>query len=106
MNAYDMLLSDGERRECARRAVALLASNRVVTDLRYNAHTHDADIMEAEARPLLQLNRLRSASANLGRFLPAFLSSSAPVRRHPMLRYCVLRRNVGTLVQFILHPPQ
>jgi hypothetical protein len=89
------------RREVARLVVELLQSDRVVTHIEYNAHTHDADTMEAEARPLLQLNRLRSASAHRGRFLLAFLALSAPVRRHPMLRYCVLRRNVGTLVRHL-----
>jgi hypothetical protein len=89
------------RREVARLVVELLQSNRVVTHIESNAHTHDAGIMEAEARPLLQLNRLRSASANLGRSLPAVLASSAPVRRHPMLRYYVLRSNVGTVVRHL-----
>jgi hypothetical protein len=82
----------------ARHVVELLMSNRVVTDLRYNPDTHDADIMDRQAVPLLQLNRLRAAAANASdRRRLALFFGSGPVRRHPMLRYYLVRSNVGSL---------
>jgi hypothetical protein len=91
--------ADADRREVARHVVDLLRSNRAVTDLRYNPATHDPDIMEAHAIPILQLNRLRAAAgATVNRCLLLFLGSK-PVRRHPMLRYHLLRSSVSTLVR-------
>jgi hypothetical protein len=92
------------RREVALHVVDLLRSNRVLTDLQYNPDLHDAHIMEAQAVPLLQLNRLRAAASDAHRFLAVFLGSE-PVRRHPMLRYHLLRSNVGTLVRHLRYAP-
>jgi hypothetical protein len=94
------------RSEVARHVAHLLRSNRVVTDLRYHPDLHDADIMEAHAVPLLPLNLLRATAArDVNRCLAGFLGSE-PVRRHPMLRYHLLRNNVGTLVRHLwISPP-
>jgi hypothetical protein len=101
-----VFLSGPARRELTLHVVDHLRSNRVLTGLRYDPRTHDPDIMEAQAVPLLRLNRLRSAAVGASRFLGAFLGSPA-VRRHPMLRYHLLRSNVGTLVRHHLEssPP-
>jgi hypothetical protein len=88
------------RSEVARHVADLLRSNRVVMDLRYHPDLHDADIMEAHAVPLLQWNRLRIAARDANRCLAGFLGSG-PVRRHPLLRYHLLRNNVGTLVHHL-----
>jgi hypothetical protein len=90
------------RSEVALHVVHLLWSNRVVTDLRYHPDLHDAAIMEAHAVPLLLLNRLRAAAVDASQCFGALLGSE-PGRRHPMLRYHLLRSNVGTLV---LHLPR
>jgi hypothetical protein len=100
-----IFVPDGDPQECARHVVALLRTNRVVIDLRYDPRAHDAALMEAEAVPILQLNRLRRMAAagdSNHRRLPVLLGS-ALVRRHPMMRYHLLRRNVDTL---LLHLPK
>jgi hypothetical protein len=86
------------RRAVAEHVVRLLQSNRVVTHLLYNPDTHDHYIMESQALPLLQLNRLRAAATDANRYLGAFLGSE-PVRRYPMLRYQLLRSSVSTLAR-------
>jgi hypothetical protein len=90
--------ADADRRDVARHVVDLLRSNRVVTDLRYNPATHDPDIMEAHAIPILQLNRLRASAGDTVNRCLLLLLGSEPVRRHPMLRYHLLRSNVSMLV--------
>jgi hypothetical protein len=92
---------DGEPYECARHVVALLRANHVVTDLRYNPDVHDGAIMEAEAVPILQLNRLRLLSADANQCLPVFLGS-ALVRRHPMMTYHLLRSSAETLALHLI----
>jgi hypothetical protein len=86
-------------REVAQHVVQLLLSNRVVAHLLYNRDTHDPYIMESQALPLLQLNRLRAAAGDaVNRYLGAFLGSE-PVRRYPMLRYQLLRSSASTLAR-------
>jgi hypothetical protein len=85
-------------REVSLHVVQLLRSNRVLTDLQFPPGMLDPDIMDAQAVPVLQLNRLRAAAGDINRWLGAFLRSD-PVRRHPMLRYHLLRGNVSTLVR-------
>jgi hypothetical protein len=100
-----ILVPDGDPHECARHVVALLRTHRGVIDFRCDPRAHDAALMEAEAVPILQRNRLRrmaAAADSNNRRLPALLGS-ALVRRHPMMRYHQLRRNVDTL---LLHLPQ
>jgi hypothetical protein len=100
-----------ERREYAQHVVDLLRCNRSVTDIQYSSRIHDADLMERHAVPLLYLNRLRkfdqargndisSAAMNLERVVPALLRSAA-VRRHSLLRFYVLRRNVDIIVSLL-----
>jgi hypothetical protein len=90
--------SGAGRRAVAQHVVQLLQSNRVVTHLLYNPDSHDPYIMETQALPLLQLNRLRAAATDTNRYLGAFLGSD-PVRRCPMLRYQLLRSSVSTLAR-------
>jgi hypothetical protein len=90
-----------DRQEVARHVVELLKSNRVVTDLQYDPDLHDATIMEAHAVPLLQWNRLRAAPVDVkNRCWLSFLASK-PVRRHPMLRYHLLRGSVDAMVRHL-----
>ena len=74
----------------------LRTTNHVVTDLRYVPDALDVSIMDAEAVPLLQLNRLPLAAADGNRGLASFLGT-ALVRRHPMMTYHLLRTNADTL---------
>jgi hypothetical protein len=104
----DPFLQDGESEECARHVVALLRTNRVVIDLRYNRHSLDAAIVEAEAVPILHLNRLRhvaveaaSAADDANRGLVS-LFGSALVRQRPMMTYYLVRSNVDTLALHLL----
>jgi hypothetical protein len=90
--------SGAGRRAVAEHVMQLLQSNRVLTHLLYNPDTHDPYIMETQALPLLQLNRLRAAATDANRYLGAFLGSE-PVRRCPMLRYQLLRSSVSTLAR-------
>jgi hypothetical protein len=50
---------DVDRRERTEVVVSMLGSNPAVTHLVYNRKTHDEEVMEKQARPLLHLNRFR-----------------------------------------------
>jgi hypothetical protein len=94
-----------DRQEVARHVTELLKSNRVVTDLQYDPAVHDSGIMEAHAAPLLQWNRLSAAPVDVkNRCWLSFLASK-PVRRHPMLRYHLLRVSVDALVRHLRKAP-
>jgi hypothetical protein len=77
--------------------VAALRTSRALTDLQCNPDTDDATILNAEAVPMLQLNRLRLVTADAKRSLASSLGSTL-VRRHPMITYYLSRINVDTLV--------
>jgi hypothetical protein len=101
----------GFRQELTGHVVSLLRTNRVMTHLLYDRDSPDSfdgAIMEAEAVPILQLNRLWRAAADAHCSLASFLTSDlirrhpALFRRHPMIRYHLLRSNVDALViQFV-----
>jgi hypothetical protein len=113
-----------QRRAHARHVVEHLASNRAVTHIQYDARTHDADIMENQAVPMLLLNRLRgvlvddaleadteAALAGAGadrspreHVLSALLLGSDAVQRHPVLRFHLLRRSAETLAKLLSAP--